>query len=191
MTTGNTTQSTTNGLHVYTAGVCLQLCVILAFFGLSVFFFRRVRTLPIGKDKGKAKKLMLLLYTSLLLISVSPFSAPSKPFLIMKKWRICFRIVEFSAGSKTPLNNQIEQNEWYVYVFDMAPMFLALLVFHIYHPGKVLVGPDSEYPKVTKEEKRLRKEQKRAVKQEKKRAKSEKRIGNSDVSELVERDIEA
>jgi hypothetical protein len=40
-------------------------------------------------------------------------------------------------------------------------MFLALLVFHIYHPGKVLVGPESEYPKMTKEEKRQRKEEKR------------------------------
>jgi hypothetical protein len=80
----------------------------------------------------------------------------------------------------------------------MGPMFLALLVFHFYHPGKVLVGPESEYPKITKEEKRQRKEGKRQRKelerearQEKKRAKSEIGIGGSDVSELVERDVEA
>lgn len=60
-------------------------------------------------------------------------------------------------------------------------MFLALLVFHIYHPGKVLVGPDSEYPKLTKEEKKAAKEEKRAAKErrreEKRRIKEEKRMG--------------
>jgi hypothetical protein len=83
--------------------------------------------------------------------------------------RICFRIIEFSAGVDTPLNNTIEFNEWFVYVFDIAPMFLALIIFNIFHPGKVLVGPAAEYEKLTREEKK-------AIKEAKKRAKME---GNS------------
>jgi hypothetical protein len=39
-----------------------------------------------------------------------------------------------------------------MYVFDEMPMFLALMVFHIYHPGRVLVGPDGELPTLIKGE---------------------------------------
>ena len=50
-------------------------------------------------------------------------------------------------------------------------MILALTAFHIYHPGKVLVGPESEFPKRTKLEKQALKEEKKLVKVEKKKAK--------------------
>jgi hypothetical protein len=43
-------------------------------------------------------------------------------------------------------------------------MFLALFAFNIFHPGKTLQGPDSEYPKLTKEEKRQAKERRRMEK---------------------------
>jgi hypothetical protein len=33
-----------------------------------------------------------------------------------------------------------------MYVFDEMPMFFALIVFNIYHPGRVLSGPSSEFP---------------------------------------------
>jgi hypothetical protein len=39
-----------------------------------------------------------------------------------------------------------------MYVFDEMPMFFALAVFNIYHPGRVLVGPESEYPKRNSEQ---------------------------------------
>jgi hypothetical protein len=69
-------------------------------------------------------------------------------------------------------------------------MFLALILYHIYHPGRVLVGPDSEYPELSKEEKAARKEEKAARKEEKRRAKGEKRSEISE-SELMDRDVEA
>jgi hypothetical protein len=43
-----------------------------------------------------------------------------------------------------------------MYVFDEAPMFLALMVFHVYHPGHVLIGPESEYSKPSREDKAAR-----------------------------------
>lgn len=71
-------------------------------------------------------------------------------------------------------------------------MFLALLVFHFYHPGKVLVGPDSEYSKVSKEEKaemkRVRREEKARRREEEREAKrvgDKKRVESSDVSEAI------
>ena len=83
------------------------------------------------------------------------------------QWRVIFRIIEFSAGSKSDLSRTIGGNEWFVYVFDVGPMFFAIATYHFYHPGRVLRGPDSEYPKMSKEEKAMKKQQKREAKDEK------------------------
>jgi hypothetical protein len=36
------------------------------------------------------------------------------------------------------MNVYINHHEFFVYVFDAAPMFFALLVMNVWHPGKVL-----------------------------------------------------
>lgn len=64
----------------------------------------------------------------------------------------------------------IEKHELFPYIFDAAPMFVALLLLNILHPGKILVGAESEFPKKTKAEKKAAKEQKKAAKAEKKEA---------------------
>jgi hypothetical protein len=55
-------------------------------------------------------------------------------------------------------------------------MFLALAILNIIHPGRVLQGPDSEFPKVSRQEKKRikqeKKEAKRAEKERKKRGKN-------------------
>ncbi|KAK9365329.1 RTA1 like protein-domain-containing protein [Lipomyces kononenkoae] len=140
MTVSSNTTSTTNGLHVYTAGVCLQQTVILAFFGLSIFFLVRLRQVDTVKSKAKGITLMFVLYASLLLIT----------------WRIIFRIIEFAAGVHSTLNSTLDDNEWFVYVFDIGPMFFALVLYHFYHPGHVLQGPDADYP--TRAQKKAMKE---------------------------------
>lgn len=43
-------------------------------------------------------------------------------------------------------------------------MFVALVAFNIFHPGKTLQGPDSDYPKLTKEEKQETKRRKAELK---------------------------
>ena len=85
--------------------------------------------------------------------------------------RIIFRIIEFSAGAGTALTNTIKGNEAFLYCLDALPMILALGAFHIYHPGKVLVGLGSDFPKRTKQEKQALKEEKKLAKAEKKKAK--------------------
>lgn len=49
-------------------------------------------------------------------------------------------------------------------------MFLALFILNVFHPGRVLVGPESEFPRLT----RAKKEQ---LKQEKKAEKSARKAG--------------
>ncbi|RDW58835.1 hypothetical protein BP6252_13311 [Coleophoma cylindrospora] len=166
--------STTQGLHLYTAGVCIQEAVIIIFFVFSIVFQRR---LPSAAGSSEATKLAYILYASLGLIT----------------YRIIFRIVEFSAGAKSSIHRAINDNEWYVYVFDEAPMFLALVVFLIYHPGRALKGPGSEFPKLTKEQKVERKEEKKRIKEERKLQ----RGGHGHISNdsndigLVDTDVEA
>jgi hypothetical protein len=61
-------------------------------------------------------------------------------------------------------------------------MFLALLTYHFYHPGRVLAGPGSE-PGLTKEEKQLKNQQKIEAKEEKRRLKERRAKSNESSSE--------
>ena len=49
-------------------------------------------------------------------------------------------------------------------------MMAALLILAIFHPGRYLVGPDSEFPRLSRKEKKAAKQEKKAAKQEKKEA---------------------
>jgi hypothetical protein len=51
----------------------------------------------------------------------------------------------------------MDRHEIFLYMFDCLPMFLALVIFHITHPGRIMTGPDSYWPKLTKEEKKAKK----------------------------------
>lgn len=136
------------GLHIYTAGTSLQEAVILVFVGLSINFSRRLKNENIEKNIASAKRLMLVLYTALGLIT----------------FRILFRILEFASPGDSTVYRTINTHEYFIFIFDSTPMFLALLSFNIFHPGKTLHGPDSEYPKLTKEQKKATKEQKKTEK---------------------------
>jgi hypothetical protein len=46
------------------------------------------------------------------------------------------------------------------YCLEALPMFSALLLWNIFHPGQVLVGPDSEFPKKEKKSKKSKKSEK-------------------------------
>lgn len=62
-------------------------------------------------------------------------------------------------------------NEAYIYCLDATPMFLALLLLSVMHPGRVLVGPGSEFPRFSWKEKKMSKREKKTLKREKKEAK--------------------
>jgi len=62
-------------------------------------------------------------------------------------------------------------HEFYAYVFDALPMILAALLLNIVHPGLVLKGPESEFPHVSRKEKKMLKQEKKAAKQQRKQEK--------------------
>src|SRR5262249_54294190 len=126
------------GLHIYMGGVGLQLLFIGIFLALCVRFQVDVRRREQGEElRGdgehmtayntarNARRLLWLLYVVLALIV----------------YRNIFRLVEFSAGTLSTITT----HEWFVYFFDATPMFAALVSFHVFHPGRVLRGPNSDF----------------------------------------------
>ncbi|MCJ1353020.1 MAG: hypothetical protein MMC33_003004 [Icmadophila ericetorum] len=148
------------GLNIYTAGVSIQLVFILFFLGLASRFHSKVRKEHEFALRETSWKLLLyVLYTVLSLISI----------------RIIYRVIEFSGGP----TSTIPKTESYAYIFDSTLMFIALVLFNVIHPGRILVGPESEFPKKVK----LSRAEKKRAKQEKKdlkaRVKEGKRLGST------------
>ncbi|MCJ1385194.1 hypothetical protein MMC17_008315 [Xylographa soralifera] len=124
------------GVHIYMGGIGMQEFFILVFLGLAVRFHVQMLGMEkrgelVGTRKGRWRQLLFTLYASLALISI----------------RIFFRLIEFSAGTSS--SNPLPYHEIYFYAFDAVPMLLALTTMNIVHPGRVLVGPDSELPKMS------------------------------------------
>jgi len=70
------------------------------------------------------------------------------------------------------MTKELRDHEVYQYVFDAVPMFFALVVVNVLHPGKVLAGDDSKFTKKTKEQKKKEKADKQAEKAERKAARN-------------------
>lgn len=68
------------------------------------------------------------------------------------------------AGGVSP-SNPIPFHEAYGYVLDALPMMICLVVLAVMHPGRTLVGPDSEWTRADRKmEKAARKAEKAARK---------------------------
>jgi hypothetical protein len=138
------------GFNIYTGGVALQQLFILCFAILTIRLGRKLREgVSPQSNVHHGRVLLHVLHASLALIS----------------FRIIFRIVEFSAGAGSPVATTINHHEYFVYIFDAVPMFLALLLMNIWHPGAVLVGPESEFSRRAPLEKRVRTQQGRHTRQ--------------------------
>ncbi|KUJ14207.1 uncharacterized protein LY89DRAFT_736254 [Mollisia scopiformis] len=116
------------GLHIYMGGVALQQIFIFIILFFAIKFHRLVLQQTRDGAEGMQKALMLLqiLYAILALITV----------------RIIFRLLEYANG----LNSSIPQHEVWQYCFDSALMFLALVLFNIVHPGRIMSGKESNIP---------------------------------------------
>ncbi|OAP56974.1 hypothetical protein AYL99_09086 [Fonsecaea erecta] len=123
MTLSKKPNSAKTGVHIVTFGVVFQEALIVFFFALTMRLTQKLDwAMPHSQISKDAKTRIHAVQISLLLIT----------------YRIVYRIVEFSSGEGSSLNNYINKHEWCEYVFDGVPMFFALLVMNIWHPGKVL-----------------------------------------------------
>lgn len=79
--------------------------------------------------------------------------------------------MEFIPGANT--DNPLLTNEVYVFCLDALPVLLGLILLNVIHPGLVLRGPESEFPRVSRAEKKRAKAKKKEEKMERKRVKKE------------------
>ena len=56
--------------------------------------------------------------------------------------RIIFRLIEYWNG----INSSIGLHEVYEYIFDSTLMLIALSLFNIFHPGRLMPGKESNMP---------------------------------------------
>jgi hypothetical protein len=122
------------GLQIYMGGIGLQEAFIVLFSGLVVKFHRdqiyAERLGLIAPDKGTGwRKLTWALYGCLLAITI----------------RIIYRLVEFSAGLGP--GNPLPKNEPVLYVLESAPMWIAIFIWNIIHPGRFIYGEDAKMPR--------------------------------------------
>ena len=131
---GQSPEAVQRGVNIYMGGIGLQEFFVVIFFGLAItFHLEMVRAeksgIFTGPNKAKWRGLLFALYASLIAISA----------------RIIFRLIEFSRG--TTESNPILTKEFYLYIFDGIPMFIAIVLWNLVHPGSILQGPDSVLPR--------------------------------------------
>jgi hypothetical protein len=93
--------------------------------------------------------------------------------------RIIFRLVEFSNGMDAD-KNPIPYHEGYFYGLDGVPMIIACFLLNVVHPGRILQGEGSEFPRMSRKEKKAakqaKKDAKEAVKEGKRALKEERKM---------------
>jgi hypothetical protein len=128
---GASPESQRKGLNLYMGGIGMQEGFIVLFLGLVVKFHQdqlqaeRTGRLALNKIAGW-RWMTWTLYGCMLAITV----------------RIIYRLIEFSAGLGS--SNPLPKNEPLLYVLESAPMFLAIVIWNIFHPGRYMYGEDTK-----------------------------------------------
>ncbi|KAF3009926.1 hypothetical protein E8E13_011019 [Curvularia kusanoi] len=130
---GASPEAAKKGLDIYMGGIGMQEGFIVLFLGLVVKFhcdqLQAERTGRLAADKFRGwRALIYALYGCLMAITV----------------RIIYHLVEFSGGLDD--TNPLPKNEPILYVLESTPMWLAILVWIIVHPGRFIHGQDAKMP---------------------------------------------
>lgn len=142
------------GNHILTIGLILQVITFGFFTAASIRFVQKLKhqkTLPaeVLYSPRKRRALMFCLWASCFCIILRKRSLYCVVLMICmsanaKFWYLgsIYRIVEFSQG----YNGYLISHEIYLYIFEAVPMVPPLVLFNIWHPGKVdkVVGTDVE-----------------------------------------------
>ncbi|KAJ5937908.1 hypothetical protein N7454_004250, partial [Penicillium verhagenii] len=151
MDSGFSNQADRIGLHIYTAGIAVQEFFILCFCGLLVVFHRRMLQGLGDQSKGHQwKTLVIAMYATLGCITI----------------RIIYRLAEF-ADINTAGTSPLTVNEAPFYVLECLPMFAAMIIWNIWHPGRYLQGDESDFPKKVKVSRKEKARMKREAKESK------------------------
>ncbi|KAL1995977.1 hypothetical protein VTN49DRAFT_512 [Thermomyces lanuginosus] len=150
------------GSRIYTGGIAVQQCFIFCFTGLLIKFHRvMLRGGGIPEKGSQWRVLVYVMYFTLFTITT----------------RIIYRLAEFAQGTQEDKLTVLTTKEVFFYVFEAVPMLFGMSAWNIWHPGRIMVGPEGDFPRLSRKEKKAmrkeKKEQKKAQKQAKKEAKEE------------------
>lgn len=88
--------------------------------------------------------------------------------LMQYQIRIIYRLAEF-ADADSAGNSPLSKHEAPFYCLECVPMFIAMVIWNVWHPGRYIVGEDSEFPKkvkLSRKDKALMKQQAKAAEDE-------------------------
>ncbi|ESZ92179.1 hypothetical protein SBOR_7436 [Sclerotinia borealis F-4128] len=122
------TKEILQGLHIYMVGVGMQQFSIFVFL-LFAFKFHQTLRDQCRRNIHTSRQAWVLLYALYVVI-------------ILITIRIIFRLIENSQG----LTSSIPNHEAFQYIFDSVPMFFALVLLNIFHPGRIMAGLESNIP---------------------------------------------
>ena len=130
---GSTPDSQRKGLNIYMGGIGMQEGFIVLFLGLVIkFHLDQIKADRFGRLTAHKmtgwRQLIYALYGCLAAITI----------------RIIYRLAEFSGGLGA--SNPLPSNEPVLYVLESSPMWLAIIVWNIVHPGRFIQGPDAKMP---------------------------------------------
>ncbi|KAL0568149.1 hypothetical protein V5O48_013843 [Marasmius crinis-equi] len=117
------------GVILFLTGLAFQQLGVLVFSGVAIYVHLKLQDMKNQRDYRPTdwRKIIWPLYGAVSLITD----------------RFVFRLVEFSNYPNTSYST----HETAYYVLDAGAMALCLFMFNLFHPGAVLVGDESEYPK--------------------------------------------
>ncbi|KAA8576773.1 hypothetical protein EYC84_006832 [Monilinia fructicola] len=93
----------------------------------------------------QARSLLYALYAVIVLITAShlhPACCVCYLSWLSSQIRIVFRLAEYSQG----LTSSIPNHEAFQYALDSVPMFFALILLNVLHPGRIMTDPESDIP---------------------------------------------
>ena len=114
------------GIHIYMGGIGFQQLCIFFFLALAVRLHKKLRMQSHSHEGSAGLTLLYVEYAVVGLITV----------------RIIFRLIEYSSG----ITSTIPKKEAYQYVFDSGLMLIALVLFNVWHPGRLMPGHESNLP---------------------------------------------
>ena len=135
------------GQRIYMAGIGVQEACLLFYLSLVVLFHRRALQIPHARRPTDWCFLTFTLYAAIGLVAV----------------RNIFRLAEFAN-----FDSDASHMESLFYVFDALLIFSTMFLLNVCHPGRILVGPESEFKRKSRAEKREEKRAKKEAKQSRK-----------------------
>ncbi|GIJ81638.1 hypothetical protein Asppvi_000137 [Aspergillus pseudoviridinutans] len=124
------------GEHITVGGLCVQLVFFSFFIITCAVFHSRIREFPTHEVTALAARLSEKTSRTWETVLIGLYAAS-----VLILVRSIFRLIEYAQGN----NGYLISHEAFMYIFDSALMFLAMVAMNFCHPSMILVGSEKEH----------------------------------------------